>query len=95
MATAKKKSPKKKATPAKKVAIKPRNSDSETEYFMKNGKAYVRVQSGDVFGPYSPNSAAGKTARANSGGTAGPSRSSGGNMGGRGNIGGGLRKHGR
>lgn len=77
MATAKKKAPAKKAAPAKnaaptkkvapvkKVAAKKpaRGEDSgNTEYFLKNGKAYVRVASGDVFGPYSIRSAAGRTA---------------------------------
>jgi hypothetical protein len=68
MATAKKKAPAKKtapvkkAAPAKKAASKPRGSDSETEYFLKQRQAYVRVASGDVFGPYPLKSAAGKTA---------------------------------
>jgi len=90
MATPKKKAPAKQA-PAKKSASKKSNDTGETEYFMKNGKAYARVQSGDVFGPYSANSAAGRTAR---GGGSGASRSSSGNMG-RGNMGGGLRKQGK
>ncbi len=93
MATAKKKAPAKQAAPAKKaapvkktVAKKPSASEFENEYFIRQGKAYVRLaSSGDVMGPYSLNSAAGKTALGNSG--------SGGARGARGNSGsgGGMR----
>lgn len=42
---------------------KPRESDTKNEYFIKQGKAYVRLaSSGDVMGPYSVRSSAGRNA---------------------------------
>ncbi len=98
MATAKKKAPAKKAAPAKSASSakkvvnkKPKTdtSEFENEYFIRQGKAYVRLaSSGDVMGPYSLNSAAGRTALGNAGNTGG-----GGARGARGNSGsgGGMR----
>ena len=61
-------------------------SEFENEYFIRQGKAYVRLaSSGDVMGPYSLNSAAGKTALGNQGG--GGARGARGNSG----SGGGMR----
>jgi uncharacterized membrane protein YgcG len=95
MATAKKKAPAKQAAPAKRAAPakkvvnkKPKTdvSEFENEYFIRQGKAYVRLaSSGDVMGPYSLNSAAGKTALGNQGG--GGARGARGNSG----SGGGMR----
>jgi len=102
MATAKKKAPAKKAAPAKpnyqgsladyKASVKkPSASDAsefENEYFIRQGKAYVRLaSSGDVMGPYSINSAAGRTALGNQGGGFGGARGARGNSG----SGGGMR----
>ena len=62
-APAKKSAPAKKAAPAKKpVSKKPAGEENGNEYFIKNQKAYVRVASGDIFGPYPLRSAAGRTA---------------------------------
>ena len=55
----------KKAAPAKKApsARKKSSDDSgenpyKSEYFIQRGKAYVRVPSGDVLGPYDKGTAA-------------------------------------
>jgi len=106
-APAKKAAPVKKAAPAKKAVSKPRASESDTEYFLRQRQAYVRVPSGDVMGPYPLKSAAGKTALkseiTNAIGRTG-SRIRSGISGARGNsgsgsgmrgFGGGLRSHGK
>ena len=102
-AAAKKAAPAKTMAPAKKVvAKKPKTDTSEfnNEYFVRQGKAYVRLaSSGDVMGPYSLNSAAGRIALGNSGGGSGrgpggsPGNGSAG--GGRGRFGGGLTNRGK
>ena len=56
-----KKAPAKKA-PAKKVSGGNDDREDVDQYFMRQGKAYVRVPSGDTFGPYNLTSAAGRTA---------------------------------
>jgi hypothetical protein len=64
---AKKKAPAKKA-PAKKAPAKTPSRGEEGadttnhQYFIRGKEAYVRMPSGDVFGPYSLSSAAGRTA---------------------------------
>lgn len=73
---------------------KPKTDSSEfnNEYFVRQGKAYVRLaSSGDVMGPYSLRSAAGQIALGNSGGGRGPGGSPGNGTagGGRGRFGGG------
>ena len=40
----------------------PDNEIGKDEYFLRGGKAYVRVRSGDIFGPYGKETAAYKTA---------------------------------
>ena len=52
----------KKRASGKKQTLDEDGNPRRDEYFIRGGKAYVRVQSGDVFGPYDKGTAAYKTA---------------------------------